>query len=101
METAEGEQRLLFLWIKTAVQYPGLEQFMREMKRVEDPQGAVSLELLHRAVGFPKSFNKYQIRSLSITDEYKEDMVRLEKIRLKEIEIRVAGIVGYIGWLKK
>ncbi len=33
------------------------------------------------------------------TDEEKDDMVRLEKIRLKEVEVRVSETLRYLGWL--
>ena len=36
------------------------------------------------------SNNEFQIRSLVVTDEVKDDMVRLERIRLKEVEMWIA-----------
>ena len=64
LETAKGEQRRLFVWMKAALQFPGLNQFVEEVKRAEDYQGKVSLESLHKAVEFAESYNEYQIRSL-------------------------------------
>lgn len=99
LETAEGEQRRLFLWMKAALQYPGLEEFIREAMLAGNCQGKVSLESLHKAVEFAESHNEFQIRSLAATDEAKDDMVRLEKIRLKEVELRIAETLRYLGWL--
>ena len=99
LETAKGEQRRLFVWMKAALQFPGLNQFVEEVKRAGDYQGKVSLESLHKAVEFAESYNEYQIRSLAATNEAKDDMVRLEKIRLKEVEVRVAETLRYLGWL--
>ncbi len=101
LETAEGEQRRLFLWMKAALQYPGLEQFMLEVKRAGECRGKVSLESLHKAADFAKSHNEFQIRGLSVSDDKKEEMVRLEKIRLDEVEVRVVGMLDFFGWLKK
>jgi hypothetical protein len=97
--TATGEQRRLFLWMKAALQFPGLNQFVEEVKRAGDCQGKVSLESLHKAVAFAESHNEFQIRSLAATDEAKDDMVRLEKIRLKEVEVRIAETLRYLGWM--
>lgn len=99
LETAEGEQRMLFLWLKAALQYPGLEEFMREAKLAENYQGKVSLDSLHKAIEFAESFNEYQIRSLSVSDETKNEMTRMEKIRLKEVEVRIVGLLNYRGFL--
>lgn len=33
LEKAEGERRRLFVWMKAALQFPGLNQFMEEVKR--------------------------------------------------------------------
>ena len=82
LNTAEGEQRRLFLWMKAALQYPGLERFVHEVKRADDCQESVSIESLHKAMEFAESYNEYQIRSLSIPDTEKDDMTHLEKIRL-------------------
>ena len=99
LETAEGEQRRLFLCMKAALQYPGLEEFMREVKFAEHCMGKVSIKALHKATEFAESYNEYQIRSLALSDEEKDEMARLEKIRLKEVEVRVAGILSYLRWL--
>ena len=101
LETASGEQRKLFLWMKAALQYPGLEQFIQEVKRAGDCQGSVSLESLHKAMAFAESFNEYQIRSLSLSELEKDEMTRLEKIRLKEVEVRIEGLLEYFGWLQR
>ena len=100
LETAEGEQRRVFLWMKAALQFPGLNQFVEEVKRAGNCQGKVSMESLHKAVEFAESYNEFQIRSLAASDEVKDDMVRLEKIRLKEVEVRVAETLRYLGWLE-
>lgn len=50
LETATGEQRRLFLWMKAALQFPGLNQFIEEVKRAGNCHGKVSLESLHKAV---------------------------------------------------
>lgn len=100
LETAEGEQRRLFLWMKAALQYSGLEEFMREVMIAGNCQGKVSLESLHKAIEFAESFNEYQICSLSVSDKEKDEMARLEKIRLKEVELRVEETLRYLGWLK-
>lgn len=42
-----------------------------------------------------ESHNEFQIRSLTATDEAKDDMVRLEKIRLKEVELRIEETLRY------
>ena len=99
LETAVGEQRRLFVWMKAALQFPGLNQFVEEVKRAGDCQGKVSLESLHKALEFAESYNEFQIRSLAATDEVKDDMVRLENIRLKEVGVRVAETLRYLGWL--
>ena len=99
LEIANGEQRGLFLWMKAALQFPGLNQFVEEVKRAEDMQGKVSMESLHKALEFAESHNEFQIRSLAATDEAKDDMVRLEKIRLKEVELRIAETLRYLGWM--
>lgn len=59
----------------------------------------MSFESLNKTVGFAGSFNEYQIRCLAVTDEAKDDMVRLEKIRLKEVEVRIVETLRYLGWL--
>lgn len=100
LESATGEQRRIFVWMKAALQYPGLEQFVAEVRRAEIGQGLVSKESIHKAVEFAESYNEFQIRNLSITDEEKSDLVKLEKIRLKEVEVRISDILGYLGWLK-
>ena len=100
LETASGELRRFFLWMKAALQYPGLELFIQEMKQAGDCQGSVSLESLHKAVEFAESYNEYQIRSLSMSDFENDEMTRLEKLRLKEVEVRVEGILEYLGWLQ-
>lgn len=99
LEKATVEQRQLFLWMKAALQLPGLNQFVEEVKRAGDCRGKVSLESLHMAVEFAESHNEFQIRSLAATDEAKDDMARLEKIRLKEVELRIAETLRYLGWL--
>lgn len=101
LETAEGEQRRLFLLMKAALEYPGLEEFMREAMLAGNCQGKVSLESIHKAIAFAESFNEYQIRSLSASDEEKDEMARLEKIRLKEVEVRVVGLLDYWGCLNR
>lgn len=100
LETAEGEQRRLFLWMKAALQYPGLEQFIEEVKRAGQGLGQVTRDSLHKAIEFAESHNEFQIRSLPASDENKHEMTRLEKIRLKEVEIRIIEILGYLGWLQ-
>lgn len=99
LEKAEGEQRRLFVWMKAALQLPGLNQFVEEVKRAGDCKGKVSLESLHKAIEFAESHNEYLIRSLAATDDEKDDMVRLEKIRLKEVEVRISETLRYLGWL--
>ena len=99
LETAEGEQRWLFLWMKAALQYPGLEEFIREAMLAENCRGNVSLESLHKAIEFAGSFNELQIRSLSTSDKEKNEMACLEKIRLKEVGVRIAEALRYLGWL--
>jgi len=99
LETADGERRRLFVWMKAALQFPGLNQFVEEVKRAEDCRGKVSLESLHKALEFVESHNEFQIRSLVATDEAKDDMLRLEKVRLKEVELRIAETLRYLGWL--
>jgi len=86
--------------MKAALQFPGLNQFVEEVKRAGNCQGKVSMESLHKAVEFAESYNEFQIRSLAASDEVKDDMVRLEKIRLKEVEVRVAETLRYLGWLE-
>ena len=100
LETADEEQRRLFLWMKAALQYPGLEQFIQEIQQVEHRQGTISVESLHKAVEFAESFNEYQIRSLSVSQEDKDNLVRLEKIRLKEVELRIVEILCFLGYLQ-
>ncbi len=100
LETAEGEQRRLLLWMKAALQYPGLEEFIEEVKRAGQGLGKVTRDSLHRAIEFAESHNEFQIRSLPTSDENKEEMMRLEKIRLKEVEVRILEILGYLGWLQ-
>lgn len=100
LETADGEQRRLFLWMKVALQYPGLEQFIQEIQRAEHGQCAVSVESLHKAIEFAESFNEYQIRSLSVSQEDKDNLVRLEKIRLKEVELRIVEILCFLGCMQ-
>lgn len=85
--------------MKAALQYPGLEEFMREAMLAENCQGKVSLESLHKAFEFAESFNEYQIRSLVVSDEVKDEMTRLEKLRLKEVEVRIVGLLDYYGFL--
>lgn len=99
LEKAEGEQRRLFVWMKAALQFPGLNQFIEEVKRAGNSQGKVTLESLHKAVEFAESHNEFQIRSLAVSNEAKDDMVRLEKIRLKEVEVRIAETLRYLGWM--
>lgn len=74
---------------------------MLEVKRAGECRGKVSLESLHKAADFAKTHNEFQIRGLSVNDDKKKDMVRLEKIRLDEVEVRVAGMLNFFGWLKK
>ena len=62
--------------------------------------GKVSLESLHKAFEFAESFNEYQIRSLVVSDEVKDEMTRLEKLRLKEVEVRIVGLLEYYGFLE-
>ena len=100
LETADGEQRRLFVWMKAALQFPGLNQFIEEVKRAEESRGKVSLESLHKAMEYVESHNEFQIRSLAATDEAKDDIVRLEQIRLKEVELRIEEILKYLGWKK-
>ena len=99
LEKIDGEQRRRFVWMKASLLVPGLNQFVEEVKRAGNCQGMVSLESLHKAVVFAESHNEFQIRSLTATDEAKDDMVRLEKIRLKEVELRIAETFRYLGWL--
>lgn len=96
---AEGDQRRLFLWMKAALQYPDLERFMQEVIQAADCKGTVSIVSLHKAVEFAESSYKYQIENLSMLDEDREKLIELEKIRLKEVEIRIAGMLDYLGWL--
>lgn len=100
LETAEGEQKRLFVWMQAALQFHGLNQFVEEVKRAEDCRGKVSLESVHKAIEFAESHNEFQIRGLAATDEAKDEMVRLEKIRLKEVELRIAETLRYLGWLR-
>lgn len=57
------------------------------------------LESLNKAIEFAESFNEYQIRSLSVPDDEKEEMSRLEKIRLEELKVRIMGLLEYWGCL--
>ena len=98
LETAEEEQRRLFLWMKAALQYPDLERFIQEVRRAEIGQGPVSMESIHKAVAFVESYNALQIQNLSVSDELKDEMIRLEKIRLKEVEVRIAETLVYLGY---
>ena len=100
LETADGEQRRLFVWMKAALQFPALYQFVEEVKQAEDCRGEVSRESVHKAIEFAESHNEFQIRNLATTEEAKDDMVRLEKIRLKEVELRIAETLKYLGWLR-
>lgn len=99
LDKAEGEQRRLLLWMKAALQYPGLNQFIEEVRRATNCQGRVSRESVNNAFEFAESFNEFQIRSLSVSEKDKDDMVRLEKIRLKEVEIRIIETMSYLGLL--
>lgn len=101
LETAGGEQRRLFLWMKAALKYPELEEFIREVRLAENRKGKVSMEALHKAVDFVETANEYQIRSLPMSDNEKDEMARLEKIRLKEVEVRIVGLLDYWGYLIK
>lgn len=98
LETANGEQRRLFLWMRAALQFPGLNQFVQEVKQAEYYGGPVSVESLHKAVQFAESYNELQIRNLLVPESEKDDMVRLEKIRLKEVEVRIIETLKYLGW---
>ena len=100
LETAEGEQRRLFLWMKASLQYPGLQLFIGEVKRAGYGQGRVSMESLRKAIEFAEAYNELQIRNLSVPDTAKQEMLQLEKIRLKEVEVRLIEILGYLGWLQ-
>lgn len=99
LETADNEHRRLFVWMKAALQLPGLNQFVEKVKRAGNCRGKMSLESLHKAVEFAESHNEFQIRSLAAADEAKDNMVWLEKIRLKEVELRIAETLRYLGWL--
>lgn len=85
--------------MKTALQFPGHNQFIEEVKQAGNCQGKVSLESLQKAVDFAESHNEFQSRSLAAIDEVKDDMVRLEKIRLKEVEVRISETLRYLGRL--
>lgn len=98
LETARGEHRQLFLWMKAALQFPGLNQFVQEVKQAEYYGRPVSIESLHKAVQFAESYNELQIRNLLVPESEKDDMVRLEKIRLKEVEVRIIETLKYLGW---
>ena len=89
LKTAVGER--LFLWMKAALLYPGLERFVHEVKRADDCQGSVSIESLHKAIEFAESYYEFQIRSLSVPDSEKDEMVRLERFRLKVVDVRMVG----------
>lgn len=97
LDKAEGEQRRVLLWMKAALQYPGLDQFIEEVRAATLFQGQVSRESIHSAFEFAESFNEFQIQGLSVTDNEKDDMIRLEKIRLKEVEIRIIETMSYLG----
>ena len=71
------------------------------VKRAGDCQCSVSLGSLYKAVKFAGSFNVLQIRSLSLSDMEKDEKTRVETIRLKEVEVRVEGLLEYFGWLQK
>jgi len=90
----------VFLWMRAALEFPGLNQFVEEVRRAGACQGKVSWESLRKAVAFAESHNEFQIRSLAVDDEVKEDMVRLEKIRLKEVAVRIEETLRYLGWLQ-
>lgn len=74
---------------------------MREAKLAENCQGKVSMESMHKAIEFAESFNEYQIQSLSVSDEKKNEMTSMEKIRLKEVEVRIVGLLDFLGYLER
>lgn len=86
--------------MKAALKYPGLEQFIQEVQRAGASQGSVSAKSLHKAIEFAESNNEFQIRSLVIPDSEKDRMVHMEKIRLKEVEARITGLLEYLGLLQ-
>lgn len=49
LDKAEGEQRRVLLWMKAALQYPGLDQFIKEVRAATLFQGQVSRESIHSA----------------------------------------------------
>lgn len=64
--SVEGRRRTEtgVLWMKAALQFPGLNQFIEEVRNAMKCQGLVSRESVHKAVELAESANEYQIRSL-------------------------------------
>lgn len=86
------------MWMKGALLVSGLNQFVEDVKQAGDCCGKVLLESLHMTLEFADTFyNEFQIRNLVFSDEAKDDMVRLEKVRLKEVELWIAETLRYLG----
>lgn len=100
MEKATSEQKRIYAWMKAALQYPNIERFIAEVKAATLGIDKVTLPSLRYAIDFAASYNKFQIRSLSVSDKEKDDMIKREKMRLKEVEVRITGILSYLGWLE-
>lgn len=101
IEKATSEQKKIYAWMKAALQYPDIERFIAEVKAATQGIDKVSLPSLRNAIDFAASYNEFQIRSFSVSDKEKDDMIKREKIRLKEVEVRITGILSYFGWLKE
>lgn len=101
MEKATSEQKSIYAWMKAALQYPDIETFIAEVKAATFGVDKVTLSSLRNAIDFAASYNEFQIRSLSVSDKEKDDMIKREKIRLDEVSLRITGILSYLGWLRE
>ena len=99
-ENADEEQKRVYCWMKAALKYPDIEKFIAEIKSATQGFGKVSIETMHNACEFAASYNEWLIRNMSIADKEKEEKITSEKIRLKEVEVRMSGVLQYFGLLK-
>lgn len=94
-QNATPEEKKVQALIKAALLVDSLTKFIQEVYAACNGFGKVSTDTVKGTVEYFRAHNEAQIRSLSISDKDKENMVASENIRLTEVEVWILGSLAY------
>lgn len=95
------EQKMICALMKQALLADSMLTFINEVSMAERGLGKVKTESVKSVVEYVKANHEVQIREQLLSEQEKDDLVKQESDRLKEVEIWILGAFAYFGLLKQ